>query len=61
MERLSTIKVLQKKYQSKFAELIDLHNSHNANGLESPEYLKLRDEWIEVGKDIQKHLEMLPA
>jgi hypothetical protein len=59
MEQLIVIRDLQKTYQSKFAELIALHNLRDAHGLETPEYFKLRDEWIKVGDDIRKHLEKL--
>ena len=59
MEALTVLKTLQQNYQSKFAELIALHNTNQANGLETPEYFQLRDEWIKAGNDIKEHLESM--
>jgi len=59
MEALTTLKLLQQKYQAKFAELIALHNSKDPNGLQSPEYFKLREEWIQAGNEIRLFLEKI--
>ena len=42
MESLVALKKLQEHYQLKFAELINLHDQNNINGLETPEYLQLK-------------------
>ncbi|MBC7915102.1 MAG: hypothetical protein H7Y07_13375 [Pyrinomonadaceae bacterium] len=59
MDPLSTLKQLQQLYQAKFADLIAIHNTKNANGLETPEYFRLREEWIQAGNDIKNHLELM--
>jgi hypothetical protein len=61
MDSLSTLKTLQQLYQSKFAELIALHNTKSVDNLETPEYFQLRDEWIKAGDDIKKHLDAMSA
>lgn len=57
MDSLSTLKTLQELYQDKFAELIAIHNSKADTKLETPEYFRVRDEWIKAGDDIKQHLE----
>ena len=59
MESLVALKKLQEHYQLKFAELIDLHDQNNINGLETPEYLQLREEWINTGNKIRELIDSL--
>lgn len=59
MDSLSTLKALQEYYQEKFAELIAIHNSKTDIKLETPEYFRVRDEWIKAGEDIKQHLEAM--
>ena len=59
MESLVALKKLQEHYQLKFAELINLHDQNNANGLETTEYLQLREEWINTGNKIRELIDSL--
>ena len=60
MQDLNILKTLQTNYQEKFATLLKLQEELGISGtdtLDSPEYVKAKEAWIQAGNELKAHLE----